>query len=112
MPTPHRFPPSYTIEVIPSLPTVTIETTVAQSGHNSVASGESFGNTNISLYNGESTDCTLKITNTSNVAIEYLDLSIQVKIVEERGDRKCQIFSNQITKISNHRDVIGQYLDR
>lgn len=77
MPTPHKFPANYTIEVIPSLPTVTIETTVAQSGHISVTN-DNYSNTNISLYNGESTDCKLKITNTSNVAIEYLDLSIQV----------------------------------
>ena len=79
MPTPHKFPASYTIEVIPSLPTITIETIVAPSGNTSVTSMENVGSTtNISLFNGESTDCSIKITNTSNVPIEHLELAIQV----------------------------------
>lgn len=79
MPTPNKFPASFTIEVIPSLPTITIETTVTPSGGNSLSSMENIGsNTNISLYNGESQECTMKITNTSTVPIEYLELSIQV----------------------------------
>lgn len=78
MTTPHKFPAAYTIEVIPSMPTITIETIVAPSGNISLSSMENVGSTtNISLYNGESTDCTIKITNTSNVSIEYLELSIQ-----------------------------------
>ncbi|XP_049875620.1 protein brunelleschi [Pectinophora gossypiella] len=78
MPTPHKFPASYTLEVIPSLPTITIETTVAPSGNSSLPSIENVGSTtNISLHNGESTECTMRITNTSAVPIEYLDLAIQ-----------------------------------
>ncbi|XP_026321258.1 protein brunelleschi [Hyposmocoma kahamanoa] len=78
MPTPNKFPASFSIEVIPSLPTITIETTVTSSGGNSLSSMENIGsNTNISLYNGESQECTMKITNTSAVPIEYLELSIQ-----------------------------------
>ncbi|CAG4956680.1 unnamed protein product [Parnassius apollo] len=74
----NKFPTSYIIEVIPSLPTITIETTVALSGHLNVSNAEGHGNvTNVSLYNGESTECTIKITNTSAVPIEFLDLSIQ-----------------------------------
>ncbi|CAK1555670.1 unnamed protein product [Leptosia nina] len=77
MPMPNKFPASFTLEVIPSLPTITIETEVAVSG-NLMSNLESSGSvTNISLYNGESTECVIKITNTSNVPIEYLDLSIQ-----------------------------------
>ncbi|XP_063386504.1 protein brunelleschi [Cydia fagiglandana] len=78
MPMPNKFPASYTIEVIPSLPTITIETTVAPSGNLNLPNVENVGSiTNISLHNGEGTDCTMKITNTSNVPIEYLDLAIQ-----------------------------------
>lgn len=78
MPTPNKFPASYTIEVIPSLPTITIDTTLTPSGNAGLPSLENAGNnTNISLYNGESTDFTIRITNTSNVPIEYLELSIQ-----------------------------------
>ncbi|XP_061718649.1 protein brunelleschi [Cydia pomonella] len=78
MPTPNKFPASYIIEVIPSLPTITIETTVAPSGNLNLPNVENVGSiTNISLHNGEGTDCTMKITNTSNVPIDYLDLAIQ-----------------------------------
>lgn len=81
MPMPNKFPASYTIEVIPSLPTITIETTVAPSGNLNSPSEDNVGSvTNISLYNGESTECSMQITNTSNVPIEYLDLAIQVRL--------------------------------
>lgn len=81
MPTPHKFPASYTIEVIPSLPTITIETIVAPSGNAHLSSVENVGSTtNISLFNGESTDCSIRITNTSNVSIEHLELAIQVRL--------------------------------
>ncbi|XP_068618004.1 protein brunelleschi [Battus philenor] len=77
IPIKNKFPTSYTIEVIPSLPTVNIETSLSLSGHLNVSS-ENHGNvTNVSLYNGESTDCAIKITNTSAVPVEFLDLSIQ-----------------------------------
>ncbi|CAG9112030.1 unnamed protein product [Plutella xylostella] len=81
MPTPNKFPASYTIEVIPALPTITIETTVAPSGNQNLPNTENVGSiTNISLHNGESTECTMKITNTSQVPIEYLDLAIQSNV--------------------------------
>ncbi|XP_013180026.1 PREDICTED: protein brunelleschi [Papilio xuthus] len=77
LPLSNKFPTSYVIEVIPSLPTMLIETCLSLSGHLNV-SGESHSNvTNVSLYNGESTECAIKITNTSAVPIEYLDLAIQ-----------------------------------
>ncbi|XP_048482017.1 protein brunelleschi [Plutella xylostella] len=81
MPTPNKFPASYTIEVIPALPTITIETTVAPSGNQNLPNTENVGSiTNISLHNGESTECTMKITNTSQVPIDYLDLAIQSNV--------------------------------
>ncbi|XP_050682191.1 protein brunelleschi [Leptidea sinapis] len=76
MPMPNKFPASFTVSVIPSLPIISIETCVTVSGGVNVFGPDS-GSTNISLYNGESTDCSIKITNTSNVPVEYLDLSIQ-----------------------------------
>jgi trafficking protein particle complex subunit 9 len=79
MPQPNKFVSSYTVEVIPSLPVITIETTVTPSGSISMTSLENVGSTtNVTLYNGESTECTMKITNTSNVPIEYLDIAVQV----------------------------------
>ncbi|KAJ0174593.1 hypothetical protein K1T71_009701 [Dendrolimus kikuchii] len=97
MPTPHKFPASYIIEVIPSLPTITIETTVTPSGNVSVSSSENVGSTtNISLYNGESTDCTIRITNTSNVAIEYLDLAIQSNMDNQLQSKIFQYSNDDI----------------
>lgn len=79
MPMPNKFPASFTIEVIPSLPTITIETTLSICGQVNPTNLETSGSiTNITLHNGESTECLMKITNTSNVIIEYLDVSIQV----------------------------------
>ncbi|XP_022123809.2 protein brunelleschi [Pieris rapae] len=71
MPLPNKFPASFSLDVIPKLPTITIETEL-------ISGIESCGSvTNLSLYNGESTECAIKITNTSSVPIEYLDISLQ-----------------------------------
>ncbi|XP_041981752.1 protein brunelleschi [Aricia agestis] len=95
MPTPNKFPASYTIEVLPSLPTITIETTLSISGHVNLSNVESTGSvTNVSLYNGESTECVMKITNTSNVPIEYLDLNIQSN-VDNQIQSKIFTWSNE-----------------
>lgn len=74
-----NFLPSYSIDVIPALPTMEIKTSLPQS-----ATFSSFQNfesvvtsASISLYNGESTECTITLTNTSQVPIEMLEVSIQ-----------------------------------
>ncbi|XP_059052611.1 protein brunelleschi [Achroia grisella] len=95
MPMPNKFPALYTIEVIPSLPTITIETTVSSVGSMSLSSLENVGSTtNITLHNGESTECYMKITNTSNVTIEYLDVAIQSNMDNQLQSKIFQ-FSNE-----------------
>ncbi|XP_032518719.2 protein brunelleschi isoform X1 [Danaus plexippus] len=95
MPMPHKFPSAFSIEVIPSLPRISIETTLTLSGNVNISNPEiSASVTNISLYNGESTECTIKITNTSNVAIEYLDLLIQSNM-DNQLQRKVFQWSNE-----------------
>ncbi|XP_030020287.2 protein brunelleschi [Manduca sexta] len=97
MPMPNKFPPSFTIKVIPSLPTISVETIVAPSGHISLSSVENVGTTtNVSLYNGESTECTIKITNTSNVPIEYLELSIQANMDNQLQSKIFQYSNDAI----------------
>ncbi|KAJ2945686.1 hypothetical protein O0L34_g525 [Tuta absoluta] len=97
MPMPNKFPASYTIQVIPSLPTITIETTVAPSGNLSLSSHENVGSTtNISLHNGESTECTMRITNTSAVPIEYLDLAIQSNMDAQLQSKVFQWSNDEI----------------
>ncbi|KAF9418907.1 hypothetical protein HW555_004427 [Spodoptera exigua] len=100
MPTPHKFPAAYTIEVIPSLPTITIETIVAPSGNAHLSSVENVGSTtNISLFNGESTDCSIRITNTSNVNIEHLELAIQSNMDSQLQSKVFQYSNEEIQSL-------------
>lgn len=94
MPMPNKFPASFTVEVIPSLPTIAIETTVTPSGNGGLSTETVGSTTNVTLYNGESTDCTIKITNTNSVPIEYLDLAIQSNIDTALQSKIFQ-FSNE-----------------
>ncbi|XP_034834345.1 protein brunelleschi [Maniola hyperantus] len=97
MPMPHKFPASFSIEVIPSLPTITIETTLSLAGNINLSNPEISGSiANISLYNGESTECTIKITNTSSVPIEYLDLSIQSNMDSQLQSKVFQWSNEEI----------------
>ncbi|KAK4874594.1 hypothetical protein RN001_013954 [Aquatica leii] len=74
-----NFLPCYSIEVIPVLPTMEIKTSLPQSA--TFSSFQNFENVvtsaSISLYNGESTECTITLTNNSHVPIEMLEVSIQ-----------------------------------
>ncbi|KAF5285809.1 hypothetical protein FQA39_LY04270 [Lamprigera yunnana] len=74
-----NFLPLYSIEVIPVLPTMEIKTSLPQSA--TFSSFQNFENVvtsaSISLYNGESTECTITIKNNSVVPIEMLEVSIQ-----------------------------------
>ncbi|KAB0793804.1 hypothetical protein PPYR_13424 [Photinus pyralis] len=74
-----NFLPSYSIDVIPILPTMEIKTSLPQSA--TFSSLQNFENVvtsaSISLYNGESTECTITLTNNSHVPIEMIEVSIQ-----------------------------------
>nr|XP_013189816.1 unnamed protein product [Amyelois transitella] len=97
MPMPNKFPASFTIEVIPSLPLITIETIVSTAGNVSCSSLENVGSaTNISLHNGESTDCVIRINNTSNVPVEYLDIAIQSNMDAQLQSKVFQYSNDDI----------------
>lgn len=83
-----NFPASYKINVISALPKVDLKTSLPQTATFSGLSHSDnvVTSANITLYNGESQDCTVTIMNTSNIAIEYLD---------------CNLHSNFDTKIQN-----------
>lgn len=74
-----NFLPSYSIEVIPSLPIMEVKTSLPQSA--TFSTFQNFENVvtsaSISLYNGESTECTITLTNRSQVPIEMLEVSMQ-----------------------------------
>ncbi|XP_018334201.1 protein brunelleschi [Agrilus planipennis] len=73
------FLPQYTIEVIPTLPTVEVKTSLPESA--TFSTFQNFENVvtsaSLSLYNGESTQCVITIANTSQVPVEMLEVSIQ-----------------------------------
>lgn len=80
MPESCKFMPMYTIDVIPSLPIMALETNLPPSptfstlpNYENIVSSAS-----VSLYNGQSTECTVTVTNTSDVPIEFIDVAIQV----------------------------------
>ncbi|XP_043670547.1 protein brunelleschi [Vespula pensylvanica] len=68
--------PQYTIEVIPALPRLDVATSLPQTA--SFSSGENIvTSASISLYGGESAECTITITNVGQVPIEMIELSVQ-----------------------------------
>lgn len=73
------FPPTYTIDVIPALPRLEIKTSCPPMDTLACITNTDnvIASTNISLYCGETTECVVTLTNTSNIAIEFLEESIQ-----------------------------------
>lgn len=81
-----NFPPSYKINVISGLPKIDLKTSQTATFSGLTNSDNVITSANFTLYNGESQDCMVTITNTSGIAIEYLD---------------CFLHSNFDTKIQN-----------
>ncbi|XP_014204812.1 protein brunelleschi isoform X2 [Copidosoma floridanum] len=68
--------PTYTVEVVPALPKINVETSLPRTA--SFSSGENIvTSASISLYGGESAECTITITNVSQVPIETVEISVQ-----------------------------------
>ncbi|XP_003400188.1 protein brunelleschi isoform X1 [Bombus terrestris] len=66
----------YTVEVVPALPRIEVATSLPQTA--SFSSGDNIvTSASISLYGGESAECTVTITNIGQVPIETIELSIQ-----------------------------------
>lgn len=84
-----NFLPHYVVEVIPCLPTLEVKTSLPQSA--TFSTFQNFENVvtsaSVSLYNGESTECTITLTNTSEVAIEMLEVSIQSVLEQSLQDQ-------------------------
>ncbi|KOX80449.1 Trafficking protein particle complex subunit 9 [Melipona quadrifasciata] len=66
----------YTVEVVPALPRIEVATSLPQTA--SFSSGDNIvTSASISLYGGESAECTVTITNSGQVPIETIELSVQ-----------------------------------
>lgn len=92
------FPPIYTIEVIPALPKLDIKTSLSPmdtlAGMANVDS--IITSSSLTLYNGEQAQCTLTLTNTSSIVIEYLEGSIQSKMDDKSQSEVFSWSSEQI----------------
>lgn len=73
---------SYSVEVIPQLPVMEITTDV-QDDSSATNLENVVKSTNISLYNGEESECKVTITNTGAVPIDYLDVSMHSALVTD-----------------------------
>ncbi|XP_034950391.1 protein brunelleschi [Chelonus insularis] len=68
--------PQYSIQVVPALPKIDVVTSLPQTA--SFSSGKTIvTSASTSLYGGESTECTITITNVGQVTIEMVDISIK-----------------------------------
>lgn len=70
-----NFPQTYSIDVIPGLPKISVKTSLPQTATFSGISNPEgiITSASLTLYNGEATECSITITNTSNIAVEYID---------------------------------------
>lgn len=73
------FPANYKINVIPALPRLEIKTSLPQTATfiGSISSeSDVITSANLTLFNGETHECIVTLTNTSNVVIEYLECTL------------------------------------
>lgn len=86
------FPPNYTIDVIAALPTLNVTTSLPpQETLSGFSNADNvIVSTSVTIFNGESTECMLTLTNTSNIPIEFIEESIQSSL---EAKLQNQIFS-------------------
>ncbi|KAH8249066.1 hypothetical protein KR032_005610 [Drosophila birchii] len=80
------FPPNYLVDVIPALPRIEVKTSLPQTAtfSNMNSADIVVTSASLTLYNGESSSCTITITNESNtLPLEYLEVSINSNVEQE-----------------------------
>lgn len=83
-----QFPPSFSVEVIPALPRLEIKTSCPPMDTLACITNTDnvITSTSISLYCGETTECTLTLTNSSNIVIEHLEESMHSSLDAKAQD--------------------------
>ncbi|KAG4079459.1 hypothetical protein HA402_005156 [Bradysia odoriphaga] len=96
--TDRKFPPNYTIDVIPALPKLAIATSLPQTATFSSMSQSDFViiSAGLTVFNGETTECTITLTNNSKVPIEYLEESLHSTVEPKLQGRIFQWSSAEI----------------
>lgn len=89
-----NFPPNYLVDVIPALPRISVKTSLPQTA--------TFSNMNkadivvtsasLTLYNGESSSCTITVRNeSSTLPLEHLEVSINSNVEQEMQKKMFRI---------------------
>lgn len=83
-----QFPPSFSVEVIPALPRLEIKTSCLPMDTLACITNTDnvIASTSISLYCGETTECTLTLINCSNIVIEHLEESMHSSLDAKTQD--------------------------
>lgn len=96
--TDRKFPPIYTVDVIPALPKITIATSLPQTATFSSLAQSDYViiSAGVTVFNGETSDCTITLTNNSNVPIEFLEESLHSTVDPKLQGRIFQWSSEEI----------------
>lgn len=70
-----NFPEEYRVNVIPSLPRLDLKTSVSEVS-SFLPTGDVLTSASVTLYNGETHEVIITITNSSNVPLEYIECSM------------------------------------
>ncbi|KAH8279570.1 hypothetical protein KR018_002003 [Drosophila ironensis] len=80
------FPPNYLVDVIPALPRIAVKTSLPQTAtfSNMNSADIVVTSASLTLYNGESSSCTITITNeSSTLSLEHLEVNINSNVEQE-----------------------------
>jgi trafficking protein particle complex subunit 9 len=105
-----EMPPSYSIEVVPALPQLDVKTSLPQTA--TFAGGTTdnvLTSASLTLYNGETAECTITLTNTSQIPIEMIETSLQSSLDATLQNRLFKI--GQAELVSQLPLLPGQSLD-
>lgn len=96
--TDRKFPPNYTIDVIPGLPKINIATSLPQTAtfSNMAHSDSVIISAGVTVFNGETTECTITLINNSNVPIEFLEESLHSTVDSKLQSRIFQWSSEEL----------------
>ncbi|KAL3284966.1 hypothetical protein HHI36_019095 [Cryptolaemus montrouzieri] len=90
------FLPHFTVQVVPPIPVIEVTTSLPQSA--SFSSLRDFDSVitsaSLSLFHGETSECTITLTNKSQIAVEHLEVSIQ-SALDSAAQEKMFVWSNE-----------------
>uniref|UniRef100_A0A1S4J791 Uncharacterized protein n=2 Tax=Culex quinquefasciatus TaxID=7176 RepID=A0A1S4J791_CULQU len=94
-----NLPNHYQVNVIPALPKLELKTSLPQTATFSGMPNADCVTTSasITLYNGESGECVVTLTNTSNILIEYIDATFHSNMDSTLQNRIFQLATDEIT---------------